>query len=43
MAQIERPRNRHTYTKYKMYLNMIMVICIKENYVLRKLMVIFTK
>ena len=25
-----RPRNRHAYTKYKMYFNMMMVICIKE-------------
>ena len=29
---IHRPRhrNRHKYTKHKMYLNMVMVICIKE-------------
>ena len=26
---INRPRHRHTYTIHKMYLNMMMVICIK--------------
>ena len=25
------PTHRHTYTIYKMYLNMMMVICIKEH------------
>ena len=30
---IHRPkaRYRHAYTKYKMYLNMMMVICIREH------------
>ena len=26
-----RPRHRHKYTKYKMYLSMIMAICIKQH------------
>ena len=30
---INRPRSRlrHTYTKYKMYLNIMMISCIKEH------------
>ena len=26
-----RPRHGHKYTKYKMYLSIMMVICIKQN------------
>ena len=26
-----RPRHKHTYTKYKMYLSMMLVICIKQH------------
>ena len=27
-----RPRHEHKYTKYKMCLNMIMIICIKQHH-----------